>query len=68
MKTNSLFLGLMIAAMPAVSFAQKGITDGSKYGHGEDSIRCMQNLSMMSTYTKQKDFESAPTCERIVGL
>lgn len=66
MKTNSLFLGLMIAAMPAVSFAQKGITDGSKYGHGEDSIRCMQNLSMMSTYTKQKDFESAAKCWEIV--
>lgn len=67
MKTNSIFLGLMIAAaMPAASFAQKGITDGSKYGHGEDSIRCVQNLSMMSTYTKQKDFESAAKCWEIV--
>lgn len=66
MKTNSIFLGLMIAAMPAVSFAQKGINDGSKYGHGEDSIRCMQNLSMMTTYTKQKDYVSAAQCWEIV--
>ncbi|MCQ2225327.1 MAG: hypothetical protein MJZ14_06330 [Paludibacteraceae bacterium] len=66
MKTNYLFLGLMMAAMPAASFAQKGITDGSKYGHGEDSLRCVQNLSMMSTYTKQKDFESAAKCWEIV--
>lgn len=66
MKTNSILLGFMIAAMPAVSFAQKGINDGSKYGHGEDSIRCMQNLSMMSTYTKQKDYVSAAQCWEIV--
>lgn len=66
MKTNLIFLGVMMAAMPAASFAQKGITDGSKYGHGDDSIRCVQNLSMMSTYTKQKDFKSAAECWEIV--
>lgn len=39
--------------------AQKGVDDGSKYGHGEDSIRCIQNLSLYRTYAKQNDFQSA---------
>ncbi len=40
-------------------FAQKGVEDGSKYGHGEDSIRCIQNLSLYQTYAKQKDYGTA---------
>lgn len=52
-------------AVPTFAFAQKGIKDGSKYGHGEDSIRCIQNLNMMTTYTKQKDYESAAPCFEI---
>ena len=40
-------------------FAQKGVEDGSKYGHGEDSIRCIQNISLYRTYAKQNDFASA---------
>lgn len=66
MKTNSIFLGVMMLAMPALSYAQKGIKDGSKYGHGEDSIRCIQNLDMMQQYTKQKDYASASICFEIV--
>ena len=23
-------------------FAQKGVEDGSRFGHGEDSLRCLQ--------------------------
>lgn len=66
MKTNSIILGVMLLSLPAVSFAQKGINDGSKYGHGEDSIRCLANLSMMTQYTKQKDYASAAPCFEIV--
>lgn len=47
------------AAMSMTLFAQKGVEDGSKYGHGEDSIRCVQNLSLYQTYAKQGDFASA---------
>lgn len=56
---------MMVLALPTFCFAQKGIKDGSKYGHGEDSIRCIQNLNMMTTYTKQKDYESAAPCWEI---
>ncbi len=41
------------------SYAQKGIQDGSKFGHGEDSIRCVQNLSLFASYAKQGDYKSA---------
>jgi hypothetical protein len=66
MKTNSIFLGVALLTLPAMAFAQKGIKDGSKYGHGEDSVRCISNLSMMTQYTKQKDYESAAPCFEIV--
>ncbi len=39
--------------------AQKGVEDGSMYGHGEDSIRCLQNLSLYQPYAKQGDYASA---------
>ena len=28
------------------SFAQTGASDGSRFGHGEDSIRCLKNISI----------------------
>jgi hypothetical protein len=33
--------------------AQKGVEDGSRFGHGEDSIRCIMNLSLFWEYYKQ---------------
>lgn len=38
---------------------QKGVEDGSKYGHGEDSIRCIRNYSIYREYSKQKDYNTA---------
>ena len=34
-------------------FAQKGVEDGSRFGHGEDSLRCLQNISIYSEYVIQ---------------
>jgi len=34
-------------------FSQKGIEDGSKYGHGQDSIDCRKNISLYRTYYDQ---------------
>lgn len=52
---------LLIAAMmaPAVAFAQKGVTDGSRYGHGDDSIKCLQNISLYTEYVKTNNFADA---------
>ncbi|WP_010419317.1 tetratricopeptide repeat protein [Anaerophaga thermohalophila] len=41
------------------TFAQKGVEDGSKYGHGEDSIRCLKNLSLYTELVKQELYDDA---------
>jgi len=41
------------------AYAQKGVEDGSKYGHGEDSIRCLKNLSLYYQYYKQGSIQDA---------
>jgi len=52
---------LLIAALlfTGTAFAQKGVEDGSKYGHGEDSLRCLENLSLYNEYYKQKNYKEA---------
>ncbi len=47
----------MLSAFPA--FAQKGVEDGSKYGHGEDSLRCLKNLSLYMEMVKQNKYDEA---------
>ena len=41
------------------AFAATGLAEGSKYGSGEDSIRCLENLSLYTQYYKIKDYSSA---------
>ena len=43
------------------SFAQTGASDGSRYGHGQDSINCLQNISIYSEYVKTNNFKDAYT-------
>lgn len=38
---------------------QKGIEDGSKYGHGQDSANCRMNLSLYKTYYDQDNYDMA---------
>ncbi len=45
---------------------QKGVEDGSKYGHGEDSIRCVRNFSLYSEYYKQDNYKDALPYWKIV--
>lgn len=59
-------IGLKIALFPVLlgfvslsSQAQKGVEDGSRYGHGEDSIRCIKNLSLYREHVKHGAFPSA---------
>ncbi|KPL13448.1 MAG: hypothetical protein AMS26_14435 [Bacteroides sp. SM23_62] len=46
--------------------AQKGVEDGSRYGHGEDSIRCIKNLSLYREYVKHGNYDFALGPWRIV--
>lgn len=48
-----------LALGTTASFAQKGVEDGSRFGHGEDSIRCLQNISIYTEYVKTNNFNDA---------
>ncbi len=51
-----LFIGVFLSASFFV-FSQKGIEDGSKYGHGDDSIRCRRNLSLYREEARHRNFD-----------
>jgi tetratricopeptide (TPR) repeat protein len=40
-------------------YSQRGIDDGSKFGHGEDSIRCLRNISLYREYARQRLYKDA---------
>lgn len=40
-------------------FGQKGVEDGSRFGHGEDSVRCIKNFSLYREYARQKNYNLA---------
>ena len=58
MKTKAITTLTMILLVFAAN-AQTGLNSGSKYGHGEDSVRCMANLSLFVEYSKQKNWKDA---------
>lgn len=58
MKTKVVLFGAMMFTSVA-SFAVTGAQNGSKYGTGQDSVECVQNLSLTSQYAKQGDYKSA---------
>ena len=65
--------GLKTALLPILlgffmvsTMAQKGVDDGSRYGHGEDSIRCIKNLSLYREYVKHGDYNMGLGPWRIV--
>jgi tetratricopeptide (TPR) repeat protein len=57
MKFFSALFILMLGAPAA--FAQTGASDGSRFGHGQDSLRCLQNISIYSEYVKTGNFADA---------
>lgn len=52
-----LFIALML--MSTSLYAQKGIEDLSRFGHGEDSIKCLQNISIYTEYVNTNNFVEA---------
>ncbi len=49
--------GIVLILFAMTVRGQKGIEDGSKYGHGEDSLRCLKNLSLYREYVKYGNYE-----------
>ncbi len=67
MKTAKFSLTIVILALAVFAgHSQKGFVDGSKYGHGEDSVQCIRNYSLYSEYYKQKNYEDALPYWRLV--
>ena len=58
MMKKGLFLILSLMMTTAV-FAQKGVEDGSRYGHGDDSIACLRNISIYTEYVKTENYLEA---------
>lgn len=61
MKAKMFTMLLALSMGSVASFAQKGVEDGSRFGHGEDSIRCLQNISIYTEYVKTANFKDAYT-------
>jgi tetratricopeptide (TPR) repeat protein len=40
-------------------YAQKGVDNGTPFGSGEDSIRCITNISLFTPYAKNGNFKDA---------
>lgn len=62
MKTKALkiiFLATLSLLFVVPVMSQKGITDGSKYGKGKDSINCIKNLSLYREFFKHNNYKDA---------
>ena len=49
----------LFALTTSAAMAQKGVEDGSRFGHGQDSIDCLNNISLYSENLKTKNFADA---------
>ncbi|MDE6180433.1 MAG: hypothetical protein K2G02_04800, partial [Phocaeicola sp.] len=61
MKMKMVTALFVLSVSATASFAQTGASDGSQYGHGEDSIRCLKNISIYTEYVKTNNFKDAYT-------
>lgn len=66
MKRKMFTLLLMFSMGTSAVLAQKGVEDGSRYGHGQDSIRCIQNISIYSEYVKTGNMKDAYPAWKLV--
>jgi hypothetical protein len=55
----TIFTGMFLTASTLTSQAQKGIDNGTPFGHGDDSTACLRNTSLYSTYYENKDYNMA---------
>lgn len=59
MNSYRLILAAGLMSVSTLTFAQKGVEDGSKFGHGADSVRCIDNYVRYGDAVKMKDFKEA---------
>lgn len=59
MKRIRNLISAILLVLPLGISAQTGVESLTPYGHGEDSIRCIRNTSLYSTYYDNKDYPMA---------
>lgn len=59
MKFKVLLTALVFSMGVFGAYAQKGVDNGTQYGSGEDSVRCVQNLSLYVPYAKAGNYKDA---------
>ncbi|MGL4227408.1 MAG: tetratricopeptide repeat protein [Tannerellaceae bacterium] len=59
MKTKVFLIALGCTMGIFGASAQKGVDNGTQYGSGEDSARCVKNISLFVPFAKSGDFKSA---------
>ena len=59
MKVKVLLLAVGCSMISFGAYAQKGVDSGTPFGHGEDSVRCITNISLFVPYAKAGNFKDA---------
>lgn len=59
MKAKVLLLAIGCSLGATGVYAQKGVDNGTQYGSGEDSVRCIQNISLFIPYAKSGNYKDA---------
>lgn len=59
MKVKVLLLAVGCSLGTFGAYAQKGVDNGTQYGGGEDSVRCITNISLFIPYAKAKNYKDA---------
>lgn len=66
MKVKVLLLAITCSLGAFGAYAQKGVDNGTQYGSGEDSVRCIENISLFIPYAKAKNYKDAYEFWKIV--
>ncbi|MDD4116304.1 MAG: hypothetical protein PHG27_12075 [Massilibacteroides sp.] len=66
MKTKVVLLAIGWLFVASGAFAQKGVDNGTQFGSGEDSIRCITNISLFVPYAKAGNYKDAYEFWKIV--
>ncbi|MDR1406576.1 MAG: hypothetical protein LBJ23_00845 [Tannerella sp.] len=59
MKVKGFLLVAGLCATMMSANAQKGVDNGTRFGSGADSIRCLENVSLATSYAKVDNFKDA---------
>lgn len=59
MKLKMSLLAVAAVFLAGTASAEKGVDNGTQFGTGEDSIRCIQNISLFVPYAKSGNYQDA---------